>query len=60
MKHGTNVFSVEIVRLIRVNSRVGAGTKDDPVRAIYEYFTLAGDRLFIDDGHIEFPESAVE
>ena len=60
MKHGTNVFGVEVVRLIKVKSRVGAGTNDDPVRAIYEYFTLDGDRLFIDDGHIEFSESAAE
>lgn len=43
------VDKTEVVTLIKVTSILGDGTKDNPVRPIYEYWTLNGRRVFIVD-----------
>lgn len=38
----TNVNSVEIVQMIKVDSVVGRGVDGDPVRVITEFYTMDG------------------
>ena len=38
----TNVNSVRTIQVIEVISIVGAGTKDDPIREIMEYYSPTG------------------
>lgn len=52
----SNVFSAQKMSVLEVVSRYGAGTRDDPVRYVTEYFAEDGtllaqtDRLAEDDG----------
>lgn len=45
VKHKTNVWSVGIIQVIKVQSRLGDGTEEDPVRMITEYYDLKGNLL---------------
>lgn len=51
IKHETNVISVEVVRLVRVISRLGDGTPGDVVRHIEEYYDMEGGLVARVDGH---------
>ncbi len=44
-KRLSNVDSVEVVKMIKVKSIVGDGTKESPITRITEYFDLNGNRL---------------
>jgi hypothetical protein len=50
----SNVDEVQVIKVVRVRSLVGEGTKKSPGRQITEYFGLEGERLarvdtFLDD-----------
>lgn len=38
----SNINSVKIVQMIKIESLIGAGTASDPVRQITEYYTMDG------------------
>lgn len=44
--------NAKIVRLIRTAAPMGAGTEDDPVRRVYQYWSLDGKLLFTEDDYL--------
>lgn len=44
--------SAKIVKLIRTAAPMGAGTEDDPVRLVYQYWSLDGKLLFTEDDYL--------
>jgi hypothetical protein len=42
----TNVVQVEKINVIFIASRLGEGTAQDPVRIIYEYYSMDGDLIY--------------
>lgn len=55
MKHKSGVRYANVIQVIQVDSRVGKGTNDDPVRVITEYWSLDGQLLARVDKY-ELPE----
>lgn len=51
-KRSSNVNSVEVVQMIKVNSLVGTGTVDNPVRQITEFYTMDGQLVSCHDWSI--------
>ena len=44
--------NAKIVKLIRTAAPMGAGTEDDPVRLVYQYWSLDGKLLFTGDDYL--------
>ena len=44
--------NAKIVRLIRTVAPMGAGTETDPVRRVYQYWSLDGELLFTEDDYL--------
>lgn len=44
--------NAKIVRLIRTAAPMGAGTENDPVRRVYQYWSLDGKLLFTEDDYL--------
>ena len=44
--------NAKIVKLIRTAATMGAGTEDDPVRRVYQYWSLDGKLLFTEDDYL--------
>lgn len=44
--------NAKIVQLIRTVAPMGAGTETDPVRCVYQYWSLDGKLLFTEDDYL--------
>ena len=44
--------NAKIVQLIRTVAPMGAGTETDPVRRVYQYWSLDGKLLFTEDDYL--------
>lgn len=44
--------NARIVKLIRTAAPIGAGTEDNPVRRVYQYWSLDGELLFTKDDYL--------
>lgn len=44
--------NAKIVKLIRTTAPMGAGTEDDPIRRVYQYWSSDGKLLFTEDDYL--------
>lgn len=50
--------SARAVTVIEVKAAAGSGTDDDPVRVVTEYWSMAGERLAVNDPYLGSMERA--
>lgn len=50
--------SAKVISVIETTALAGSGTEDDPVREVTEYWSMAGERLAVNDPYWGSMESA--